>query len=253
MARGSWPRGGVRTRLPVVWKRPTNTFDPRTIAGLTLWLDAADASTITIGTGVSQWRDKSATASLWTQGTGNNQPAYGTVTIGGRNTVVFDGTNDSLSVVADVFPSALPMTLFVVQRIISATNFGMSLTTSGGFELRQNATTGQVQVNVTTVTTTHTFATSSVSTNEVVSMVLTSGVANNRVYRSGATQTLSGTANAKPSLSTGYTYNLGQRSGGSLFGNVAIGEVLVYAADLSDAVRRSVESYLGSKWGITVV
>jgi len=46
-------------------------------ADLKLWLDASDASTITItGSGVSQWRDKSGNANHGNQATDANRPAY---------------------------------------------------------------------------------------------------------------------------------------------------------------------------------
>lgn len=50
-------------------------WTPREIA-TALWLDAADSSTITIGTGVSQWADKSGNSRHAVQNTGGNQPAY---------------------------------------------------------------------------------------------------------------------------------------------------------------------------------
>lgn len=41
--------------------RPRSTgFNPKSISGLALWLDASDLSTITLnGSNVSEWRDKS--------------------------------------------------------------------------------------------------------------------------------------------------------------------------------------------------
>ena len=79
--------------------RPRATgFDPRSVSGLVLWLDAADSSTVTLGTGVSSWRDKSANALSFTQGTGNNQPAYASGAVGGKSAILFDGANDQLTV-----------------------------------------------------------------------------------------------------------------------------------------------------------
>jgi hypothetical protein len=42
-------------------------FDPRIIPGCTLWMDAADSNTITVssGTTVTQWRDKSNSAAVF--------------------------------------------------------------------------------------------------------------------------------------------------------------------------------------------
>ena len=46
-------------------------FDPSQVSGLALWLDAADSSTVTGTTSVTQWRDKS--------GNGRNTTTTGTI------------------------------------------------------------------------------------------------------------------------------------------------------------------------------
>jgi hypothetical protein len=65
---------------------------------LSLWLDAADLSTITIATGVSQWRDKSGNGAHATQTTAANQPVYSQTGFFGLPGITFDGLNDSLSI-----------------------------------------------------------------------------------------------------------------------------------------------------------
>jgi hypothetical protein len=65
-----------------------------------LWLDAADLSTITIATGVSEWRDKSGNARHASQATPGNQPAYSEFSFSGRPGLTFDGTSDFLSMTA---------------------------------------------------------------------------------------------------------------------------------------------------------
>jgi hypothetical protein len=72
-------------------------FNPKTLAGLTAWWDASDAATITAVSGaVSVWADKSGNGRTLYQGTAGNRPATGTQTIGGRNALDFDGSNDCL-------------------------------------------------------------------------------------------------------------------------------------------------------------
>jgi prepilin-type N-terminal cleavage/methylation domain-containing protein len=62
-----------------------------------LWLDAADSSTITQSGGtVSQWNDKSGNARNGTQATASNQPAYTPAGLNGKNILTFDGINDEL-------------------------------------------------------------------------------------------------------------------------------------------------------------
>lgn len=55
-----------------------------------LWFDAADAATITIATGVSQWNDKSGNARNVTQSTAANQPAHGAVTLNGLPVLTYN-------------------------------------------------------------------------------------------------------------------------------------------------------------------
>jgi hypothetical protein len=62
-----------------------------------LWLDAADLSTITIATGVSEWRDKSGNARHASQATPGNQPAYSSSAFQGMPGVSWDGTNKWLT------------------------------------------------------------------------------------------------------------------------------------------------------------
>jgi hypothetical protein len=63
-----------------------------------LWLDAADAATVTTVSGaVSQWNDKSGNARHATQGTAGNRPAYTGNSLNGLATIKYDATNDFLS------------------------------------------------------------------------------------------------------------------------------------------------------------
>ena len=77
-------------------------------AGLQLWLDASDASTLYNATtggslvaadgGVARWEDKSGNARHATQGTSANRPARKTAIQGGLDVLRFDGSDDSLSI-----------------------------------------------------------------------------------------------------------------------------------------------------------
>ena len=69
------------------------SVSPLDLAGLQLWLDATDSSTVTVATGVSQWDDKSGNNYNATQGTATEQPAY---TTGVQ--VTLDGVNDNMNV-----------------------------------------------------------------------------------------------------------------------------------------------------------
>lgn len=67
------------------WQHPIRTLKPA------LWLDAADAATITASGGlVSQWDDKSGNLRHVTQGTAALQPTTGATTWNGRNVLNFN-------------------------------------------------------------------------------------------------------------------------------------------------------------------
>lgn len=237
--------------------RAASGFSPRSIPGLALWLDAADTSTITVDQGASEWRDKSVPQSTkkFVQNVGNEQPATGTETMNGKNVLRFDGSNDRMTC-DDPFltgqSGGLPISLFIVQRIIAATNFGMTYTTSGGFEFRQNSTTGAMQVNSDGSTTVHTFTGSSVGVDQLVTLIFPSGATNNLFYERGTLQSLSGAAQAKPNVAITNLHTIGRRFNANLPANVRVAEIIAYQAQLSDAQRRAVERYLGGKWGIAV-
>lgn len=72
------------------------TWTPARIS-TALWLDAADASTVTLnGSTVSQWADKSGNGRHAVQATGANQPAYTANGLNGKPALTFDGANDAL-------------------------------------------------------------------------------------------------------------------------------------------------------------
>lgn len=87
-----------------------------------LWLDAADASTITTVSGaVSQWNDKSGNSRNATQSTSANRPAYATVTQNGLNTITFNGINSFLNIAsAQIFSQgAADLSIFAAYRLKS--------------------------------------------------------------------------------------------------------------------------------------
>lgn len=64
-----------------------------------LWLDAADASTVTTVSGaVSQWNDKSSKNRHATQATSNSRPAYSATGFNSKPCLTFDGADDWLGV-----------------------------------------------------------------------------------------------------------------------------------------------------------
>ena len=73
--------------------RPRENFTPRSIAGLALWLDGADANSVTLnGSTVSQWNDKSGNGRHATQATAASQPTFTANARNGRSALTFSGS-----------------------------------------------------------------------------------------------------------------------------------------------------------------
>jgi hypothetical protein len=101
-------------------------------ADLRLWLDADDASTITLnGSTVSQWRDKSGLANHMDQAIAVNQMTYQTGAVNGRAAVVdlgLPGANAHMqtSAVVNVNFNGSGMSMFGVGRTDASANNGLS-------------------------------------------------------------------------------------------------------------------------------
>jgi hypothetical protein len=72
------------------------SFSPASLPNLKAWYDAADTSSITGGSQVSQWNDLSGNGFHLTQSTSSKRPSSGTRTLNSKNVIDFDGTNDIL-------------------------------------------------------------------------------------------------------------------------------------------------------------
>lgn len=76
---------------------PGGGFLPSDLPDLALWLDADDASTLTLsGSVVDEWRDKSGNGRHFT-GSGSARPALVSAAYNGRDAIQFDGVNDTMS------------------------------------------------------------------------------------------------------------------------------------------------------------
>jgi hypothetical protein len=214
-----------------------------------LWLDAADASTITASGSplrVSQWNDKSGNGRNVTQGTGSSQPAIGLTTQNGLNTLTFDGNDSLLSAAFNV-----PNSTFSAYAVVSETNSGGSrfiFEQSNDFFGRRFLWRNS---NRQLVFGYHDGATFrdylkpwvfSSGTHFIVSGVMDS---------SDVVRTISGTSDtvsARTGLPQAGSRTL--RVGQSWIGTIA--ELLIFDGDHDAPTRALVHGYLSTKWGITL-
>jgi hypothetical protein len=212
-------------------------FIPTVLTTCSLWLDAADASTLTLsGSSVTAWADKSGNGR---NATGGVSPTLGT------NGVTFNGTTQYLSTTYSAVPSA--ETVFVVASwtgVSIATYYmiGPSTGSGRGYGVQYTSGVGRVQwysglngyASITGVFDGPRFMTSGTFTGSV------------------GTAGLNGDAQSTPAsftVSGGGTTNVGT---GALTGYFkgTLHEILCYSTVLSAVERQRVEGYLAWKWNL---
>jgi hypothetical protein len=232
--------------------RPRATgFSPKTIAGLSVWLDAADSTTITMnGSTVSEWRDKSGNARNYAQATAANQPTTGTVN--GRNSVRAAAGSTRRQLTTTGFSLSAYTVFAVVVPDFSSNPAGFSSFT-GIMAIGTGASGMMMLGRVGSPTRWGTFTSTSASSNtQLVTgtrYVLALQDANDNAisfFRNGAAD---GTATGNSAGQTA-SHLFGLFDGQEFHGDIC--EVLVYSSVLAASARSQVDRYLAGKWGVTL-
>jgi len=215
--------------LPMRRAVQSNKFLPSQIAGLQLWLDAADSSTFTYSSGsnISTWIDKSPGANNLTTLTGT--PTY---TTDGNLKIVNFKSGDLLQS-AFTFTITTSSAFFVVAKLTStSTSYPMVLAlpdnNSGDYSIRYSGS--------------------------VVNYGNSDDIGNGNYFTNGAPNanasflnlyviidTTTATRNASSRISISGSFN-----SRFFIGNVA--EVLVYPGGVNSTQRSQIQGYLGWKW-----
>ena len=217
-----------------------------------LWLDAADADTITLNSGnVSQWDDKSGNARHYTQGTSAQQPAYLTAEVNGLNVLDFNGSSHNLErITTDKgLPVSTEMTVFEVFRRASVGILSNLLggANASGTPYSLQWWTDNVRYsglrNLNAGFGTH--GTADTATGHFISSLKRD--ATNVTLWSNGTQVGTPQAAQSASASPNLLY-VGRRA--TNYHNGQILEIIAVASALSDADRQKIEGYLAWKWGL---
>jgi len=278
--------------LVTVTEDRTSTFSPTDIVSCSLWLDADDASSITLnGTNISQWTNKAPApyAGLFdlTQSSAASQPAFVTDGQNGRSVVRFDTTvdeelngvgsdayqtpaasNDEVTIFAVCrFTTGHTITRLAVSAIIGwglDSNYRWDVSPKGwfGFGDGENNSNGHCLV-----------ADGYKESSSFVKASLASPFGfteNNRIYsfrnqaaaplRINGDGSLTLNQNDAPLANTYYSdtakkwLTVGRGNAESYANNFDgdICEIICYARNLTDAETTTVETYLQNKWNITV-
>lgn len=217
------------------------TFIPTQVSDCQLWLDARDTSTITLETGVREWRDKSGNNRHVAQTTLANQPSYA------NNTITFDGLNDVLTGDAIL---GLNYTAFIVSRTF-ATGGTRTLFSNGdgskGACFRYNTQRNMVANNVAVVSSFGAFSTTNF---EVVSVSRSptsfQTFVNNVLQTSGGVNSMN-----EVTAPTAGLLGIGNRPTTIEFLNCSVSEVLFFNRQLTTQEMNNINIYLARKNNIT--
>lgn len=225
-------------------------FSPKTIAGIELWADTSDLSTIIqSGGAVSQWHDKSGQGRHLVQETGSLQPVTGTHTQKGLNVLACDGSS-VMGMPAGVLNSLMnggETTLYAVfcssltsstQRIFAEqgpTRYGLLLIGGRLVARHHTSTSNQATASSYTPNAAH-IATMKRSGSAVHARL------NNTVFSTAA-------ANSFLAADTICAAGRSASPGQDLNGWIA--EIILYSRILSEDEDARVMGYLKEKWATT--
>jgi hypothetical protein len=236
--------------------RPRQTgFNPKSISGLAMWLDASapgslfqDTSAATASTGnpnpVGYWKDLSGNGNHATQGTANNRPIISPDLRNGRNVLRFDGLSGSDADFLQLTATAV-QTVFAVCFVNTAAGNLSSIigNSSGSPDIRRdsNTTPSSRWRGLGAETNLDDFTNPSGSQFRV-NGVSTSSVAEQTWHMLTA---IRGTGTAQINQIARSLF-----SARSFGGDIA--EFVCYDRALTDSERDRVERALGKKWGLTI-
>jgi hypothetical protein len=227
-----------------------------------LWLDAADASTVTtVSSAVSQWNDKSGNARNFAQSTSGNRPVLTANALGGKPVVTFDGTDDRLTAsVTTGSSTATVVSVWKLNQQPTTANQSFSFgriydikTGFGGLQLVNDFSTFAIHTKSslyqTALTATKWFA-SGTSTELTVQKFDTSTTAFNR---NGSV--VSSTASPADVGEAGSNCAIGARGDVNSIThlNGYVAELIVVNGIASDVVVQKLEGYVAHKWGLTAI
>jgi hypothetical protein len=226
-----------------------SAFDPTSIEGLAVWLDASKSSSVTLDENgkVSTWTDLTGNGRNATQTTANNRATYTTAGFGGKNCLTFDGSNASSRMILGDLSAVFPTygEVIIAYEAVSDTQYSLYTT-----KALQDALLflGGHYIG--------TFVSARFSPSPNVASVPSNGSAVLSLRSTGSTFVLrlNGTQNLSVTGTTfeaGTVHTLANRSEGEagLAFNGKIGEVLLFNADMGATARSALEGYLKQKWG----
>lgn len=235
-------------------------FDPTSISGCKLWLDADDASTFTYASGVivSAWADKSDQGNDVSQATGSKQPSRN-VSVNGRTAVAFASEDVLKATPASAFGAVAGagLTVFCVFRKTGSNNtyeaLPAQLSTGNtgrpieGYNNTRICEQSQMSANTGSFPNINTFTSWTVLTSHI-----TVSGASRPTWREYTDGVLTCTSHefAGSVSSTSQKIVIAARDDETPLFTGDIAEVIMYDTPLGSTDRETVEAYLIDKWGV---
>ena len=239
-------------------------FIPTQVAGLALWLDASDTTTITQSSGtITQWRDKSTSGLT---ATAANNPTLVAKIQNGFPGISLDGSTQYFNLGNNLNMGTNQIYIFVVSKFNSTADgaiIGKSLYGSAGARyslLRSGALIPLIEASGGAVNN-NGFNSDTSTSARLLNMVWDRSTIN--LYQNGSSVFSVGLSDSS-NLTTGNSLLIGAYQNGSggvppapgLYMNGYIHEILMYftstSSPLGNTSRQQIESYLAQKWGLTL-
>jgi hypothetical protein len=227
---------------PKLLRPKASGFNPKSLPGFVYWLDASQSSTITVETGVAQWRDAGGSSIKAAQVTANAQPAYQTAQQNGKNAVYFDGTNDTMSLgdLSASFPSAA--TAIFAYRPNNQDTYSIYTTTNNSAFWAYP--TGRTYIGTFKTTRLNNVASSLMPTNSSAVVAIVSSSSAYRVYINDVLA-----HDVAADFTSGTNHRLGLNDLGTVYKGW-IYEAIFSSSALSTTQLSSAYKYLKAKWAL---
>ena len=231
------PRRKAPGSLPLPYY---NSFSLSSItsASLALWLDAADATTITGTSPITAWTDKSGLGRSVNIFSG---PTYGTTKRNGLNTLSFSANLITTSIASAVGTGDFAL-VAVWYQSVAGTNSVLSLGTSASSSQSLGFSGNKYNFYQ------YGSAQESAYSQTTPSFVIQIGTRQSSVKAVYINGTLGTTPASDSYNQTVTTVTIGNGDGFSITGEVA--EIMVWTGTMSSTDRQLIESYLAQKWGL---